>query len=278
MSCKQANCRRATSDRRQSGFALLIVIWALVLLSLILTHVLSVGRSEAQLARNLRLAAEAEPVADGAVQNTIFHLLDPSPRGWPLQGRHHLDLPGGAADVVVENVAGKINPNAADEPLLDAMLILCGASAGEISGIAQAIMTWRAPPAVPGGGVATYRAAGLNYAPPGAPFETNDEIGLVLGMTPALQACLLPHLSVYQDNDTPSLAAADPFVAQALALVARQSGEGSVLAGDATGDPTVTITAAAVGPGGGRFTRQATVRLVPGRLGRPFRVLTWQAL
>jgi general secretion pathway protein K len=265
-------------DGRQSGFALLIVIWALVLLSLILTHVLSAGRSEAQLARNLRLAAEAEPVADGAVQNTIFQLLQPPPRGWPLQGRHHLILPGGAADVVIENVAGKINPNAADEPMLDAILTLCGASATEVGKIAQAIMVWRAPATSPDAGIAVYRAAGLSYAPPGAPFATNDEIGLVVGMTPHLQTCLRPHLSVYQENDAPSVAAADPFVAQALGLVARQSGEASVLATDASGDPVVTITAAAVGPGGGRFTRRATVRLAAGRLGRPFRVLTWQTL
>jgi general secretion pathway protein K len=266
-----------TGDRRQAGFALLIVVWALVLLSLILTHVLSAGRSEAQLARNLRLAAEAEPVADGAVQNTIFHLLDPSPNGWPLQGRHHVILPGGVADVLVENVAGKIDPNAADEPLLTAILTQCGASATEVEGIAQAIMLWRAPATTPDAGVAAYRAAGLSYAPPGAPFETDDEIGLVAGMAPALQTCLRPHLSVYQNNDTPSLAAADAFVAQALELVARQSGEASVVAASQSGDATVTITAAAVGREGGHFTRRATIRLVAGRLGRPFRVLTWQA-
>ena len=267
-----------TLARRQAGFALLIVIWALVLLSLILTHVLSAGRSEAQLARNLRLAAEAEPVADGAVQNTIFHLLTPPPQGWALQGRHHLTLPGGAADVVVENVGGKINPNSADGSLLTAILTLCGASVTEVGRITQAIMLWRAPSNTPDAGVAAYRAAGLNYAPPGAPFETSQEIGLVLGVTPALRACLSPHLSVYQDNNTPSLTAADPFVAQALEQVAREAGEASVLTDEASGDPVVTITAAAVGRGGGRFTRRATIRLAAGRLGRPFRILTWQTL
>jgi general secretion pathway protein K len=276
-----------TRDREQRGFALLIVVWSLVLLSFILAHVLSAGRSEVELARNLRAAAEAEPVADAAVQNTIFHLLDPSPQHWTLQGRHRLTLPGGVADVRIENVAGKINPNTADETLLDAALTLCGVTGNARRGIAQAIMAWRAPPSSndqtgnqtgdqPGG---SYQAAGLDYAPPGAPFETSDEIGLVIGVTPAVRACLLPQISVYQENDTPSLRAADPFVVRALTLVAEQTGADNLLTGDdAAGDTTVTITAAAVGRGGGHFTRRATIRLVSGRRGRPFRVLNWQSL
>jgi general secretion pathway protein K len=267
-----------TGDRQQAGFALLIVVWALVLLSFILAHVLSAGRSEVQLARNLRAAAEAEPVADAAVQNTIFHLLDTSPRHWPLQGRHFLTLPGGAADIVIENVAGKINPNTADEPLLDAALTVCGLSGTQVSQLAQAIMAWRAPASGADSLAAGYQAAGLDYAPPGAPFETSDEIGLVLGMTPALRGCLLPHISVYQENDTPSLSAADSFVVRALTLLAANTGAANVLSDASASDPTVTITAMAVGRAGGRFTRRATIRLVAGRRGRPFRILSWQAL
>jgi general secretion pathway protein K len=265
--------------REQAGFALLIVIWSLVLLSFILAHVLSAGRGEVELARNLRAAMEAEPVADGAVQNTIFHLLDPSPQHWPLQGRHSIILPGGVADVRIEDVAGEINPNTADETLLDAALTLCGVSGNAMVAIAKAIMAWRAP-APPGNPLgAAYQAAGLGYAPPGEPFESSDEIGLVVGMTPALRACITPHISVFQENDTPSLRAADPFVVRALTLVAEQTGAGNLLTGDdASYDPTVTITAAAVGRAGGHFTRRATIRLVSGRRGRPFRVLTWQSL
>ena len=266
-----------THDRKQAGFALLIVLWSLVLLSFILAHVLSAGSSEVELARNLRAAAEAEPVADAAVQNTIFRLLDPSPQHWPLQGLHTITLTGGVARVRIEDVAGKINPNTADDTMLDAALTLCGVSGSAAGHVAQAIMAWRAPASPGDQPDAGYE--GLGYAPPGAPFETNDEIGLVVGMTPALRACLLPHVSVFQEDDTPSRRAADPFVLQALTLVAEQTGADNILTGDeASGDPTVTITAAAIGRGGGRFTRRATIRLVPGRHGRPFRVLSWQSL
>jgi general secretion pathway protein K len=259
---------------REAGFALLIVLWSLVLLSLILAQVLSAGRTEAQLAANLRAAAVAEAVADGAVQDTIFHLLDASSRRWPLQGRHRLMLAAGVAEVTVENIAGKINPNSATEPLLTAALRLCGASTTAAGVITQAILVWRSAPATPDISANAYRAAGLGYAPPDAPFETAEEVGLVLGMTPKLRECLLPHLSVFQENDAPAPAAADPFVKAALTMAAQMTGE--TLASDAgpAGNPTVTITAVATGHGDGRFIRRATVRLGAGT-GRPFRILSW---
>ena len=72
----------------QRGFALLIVLWTLVLLSLILAQLLSAGRSEAQLATKLRDAAVAEAVADGAVQDTLFHLMAQGAQAWPPHGVH----------------------------------------------------------------------------------------------------------------------------------------------------------------------------------------------
>ena len=55
----------------ERGFALLLVLWTLVLLSLIVTGMVSAGRVEAQLASNLRAAAVAEAAADGAVHQGL---------------------------------------------------------------------------------------------------------------------------------------------------------------------------------------------------------------
>ncbi|MDR3535940.1 MAG: hypothetical protein P4L71_05530, partial [Acetobacteraceae bacterium] len=77
---------RLRATAREAGFALLLVLWSLVLLSLILTQLLSAGRSEAQLAGNLRNAAMAEAIADGAVREAVFHLLGGTP-AW-IHGTH----------------------------------------------------------------------------------------------------------------------------------------------------------------------------------------------
>ena len=63
----------------------------------------------------------------------------------------------------------------------------------------------RASPLSRAGGpkLAQYQAAGLPYGPANRPFDSLDELGLVLGMTPTLLARMRPFLSVYQEGDTP---------------------------------------------------------------------------
>ena len=258
--------------RREAGFALLIVLWALVLLSLILTQLLATGRSEAQLAGNLRNQAVAEAVADGAVQAALFHLAGGT-LDW-LNGTHVVRIGRGVAEVSIEDEGGKINPNMASSLLLRAAIGECGVSGDRAAALAEAIRVWRSPPA-PGETVpaTVQRADGVAYAPPGAPIETLDELVLVNGMTPALLACLMPHLSLYEEG-TPTPATQDPFVAKALAAAARM-GEPVSATAVALAPSVVRVTARAV-VSGGRFTRLAVVRLVVGNGGVPFRILGWE--
>jgi general secretion pathway protein K len=254
---------------RQAGFALLIVLWALVLLSLILTQLLSTGRTEAQLAGNLRNQAVAQAVADGAVQEALFHLVSGG-RDW-LNGTHVVRIGRGVAQVSVEDEGGKINPNMASPALLRAAFGLCGLGGDQASALAEAVQLWRSPPE-PGTPAVVQRAAGVVYAAPGAPIETLDELVLVNGMTPALLACLRPHLSLYEDG-TPTPATQDPFVAKAL-TVAAQLGETVSATAVALAPAVVSVTARAEASGG-RFTRHAIARLLIGNAGQPFRILTW---
>jgi general secretion pathway protein K len=257
--------------QREAGFALLIVLWSLVLLALILTQLLSAGRSEVQLASNLRDSAEMEAVADGAIQDAAFHLLAGGAQHWSTRGRHSLHIGRGSAEIGIEDTADKINPNAASPVLLRSLAVLCGAQADAASRLAQAIVAWRDADGATADPAAAYRAAGLNYAPPGLPFETLDELGLVVGMTPALLNCMQPHLSLYQAN-APGPNTADALVARALATAALQGDTtaGGQSDGENLGPQTVVITATAALPQGGRFVRRATMRF-----GDSVRVLTF---
>ncbi len=265
--------------KREGGFALLVVLWSLALLALIGTHVTATGRSEAQLAANLRGAAAAEAAADGALHRTVFHLLDPSPRRWLPDGiPREIALPGGGVAVVrAESEAGKSNPNLAPAGLLQALLLGAGADPRAAASLGAAILDWRTAgqrPRPNGAKEPQYRAAGRDYAPPGRPFESLDELGLVLGMTPELLARLTPFLSVYQTGD-PDLRIAHPAVAQAVADAAR-AGLDADAEPDADAASVVVVTAGAVLPGGARFTRRAHVRLGPGARGRGWQILTWR--
>jgi general secretion pathway protein K len=175
----------------------------------------------------------------------------------------------------IESEQGKVNPNLATPRLLEALLLQLGTDPRMAASLAAAILDWRTAGLRPRPGGAKepqYRAAGRDYAPPGRPFESLEELGLVLGMTPALLARLSPFVSIYQDGE-PDPRLAHPVVLQAMrtALGAEEDRQANT---DAV--PVVTITATALLPGGARFTRQAQVRLGPGGRGRGWQVLTWR--
>jgi general secretion pathway protein K len=238
----------------------------------VVSELLAGGRSDVRIAANLRGAAIAGAAADGALHQAIFRALDPSQQGWPADGApHRIALPGARAVVRIVDQGGLINPNTASDQLLSALLQKVGADARTARALGAAIADWRFPSAEPrafGAKAPQYRAAGRAYGPPGAPFESRDELRLVLGMTPALYARLRSHLSVWWEG-APDPALADPTVARALAAVG---------AGSPGVQPVrvVAITAAATASGGARFVRRAVVRLDPtGRTGL-FRILTWR--
>ncbi len=264
---------------RQRGFALLIVLWSMALLALLLTQVTATGRSETQLADNLRRAIVLQNAADGAVHEAIFHLIDPAPATrWAADGalRRLAPLPGVAAvELRIDDEAGKVNPNTAPAEFLVFLLRAAGATADAAASIALAMDEWRQASGEDlgtGPKAQRYRQAGLSYAPPSARFQALDEIGLVLGMTPKLLAALRPHLTLDSDGVVDPRAA-DPVVLRALELAHVPT--------TATGPPqaptAVTITARVQDAGGGVFVRTAAVALGRDRSGRSFRITAWSA-
>ena len=265
------------AEPHPSGFALLLVLWSLVLLSLLITQLTASGRSEARLALNLRTNAVAEAAADGAIREAVFHVIDASAAHWSANGQpHEIRVPGAYVAVRIESEAGRVNPNTAQPELLSALLHAAGADTRTAGSIAMAIVDWRFPgdqPRQGGAKLPQYRSAGRDYGPPGTPFETLDELGLVLGMTPELLARLTPHLTLYHEGD-PDPASADPVV-----LAALRETLGTLPATSQRFDETtLAITATALGENNSRFVRRAIVRIGTGRgNGSLYEVLSWSA-
>lgn len=86
MSTKRRAGREGIPPR---GFALLIVLWALVLAALIAAQVTALGRRETLIAANLRTADVAAAAADGAVEEAVFRLMRHE-AGWDPDGTRTL--------------------------------------------------------------------------------------------------------------------------------------------------------------------------------------------
>lgn len=260
---------------RPRGFALLIVLWTLVLIALLVSQINAGGRGETQLAGNLRGAARLEAMADGAVNEALFHLLDRSPSGWrPGATVHRLTFAGGSVEVRIGDEAGRVNPSNASNPLLQALLRAVGADTGTAEALAASIVEWRTPYGQADLSLERfdrYRAAGAAFGPSGAPFVSFDELGAVYGMTPDLLARLVPHLTLYTDNDP------DPTTADAAVLAALTALNGGRQPSPGAGNEqlrVVSITASASGAAGTRFTRHAIARLIDGEQ-QDSRIVTW---
>ncbi len=266
------------SWRRSGGFALIIVLWTLVLIAFVILHMTASGRTEIRIADNLVDNAVTGAAADGAIAEAIFNLSSPQPdQRWPLDGAAHLLTIGDSRVLVrLENEAARINPNLASPILLEALLRAVGTDPDAARRLTAAIADWvgTAENSRPQAALlAEYQAAGLDYGPPGSPLETLGELGRVLGMTPALLAKLRPHLTLFGPAE-PDPTAADPVVAAALAQISQQDQGASPVNVEPADVLTVRIIAAALGPGNARVTRTAIVRVGPS-LPQGYVVLAW---
>ncbi|HEX3574473.1 MAG TPA: hypothetical protein VHU42_07725 [Rhodopila sp.] len=240
---------------RQRGFALLIVLWTVGFLALLGTQILAAGRSDTQLADNLKQEAVLEAAADGAVADAMFAIMarhDPGiqPNGSTRQVRI------GQTPVLIRvgNESDRVNLNTASGALLQALITEVGGSPALANSISAAVLDWRTygvDPRPNGAKAPAYRAAGRAYGPPGAPFQSVGELADVLGMTPDLFARLEPHLTVLTDGD-PDLSTHDPVVARALTDAA---GVADITeAPEPTSDQVLRINATAVGSGSARYS------------------------
>ena len=269
---------RGKSDER--GFALLIVLWTMVLLALLSTQITGAGRSELQLAAALRNAAQLQAAADGAIDETIWHMLEGGGAAWqPGAAAYDLHEPGGTVHVTIADDRGKMDVNQVPPQLLAGLFSVLGADNSTATAVSAAIGDWRSQSS-PGDSDSSvppeYRMDGRAWGPPGQEFERLDELLLVRGMTPALYQAALPYLTLDLEQ-APWLQYASPLVLAAIDKAKHASGI-SVEAADVRGPTVLEIQAIATGPGGARFVRNVLLRL-DGTLSGPawkYRILEWE--
>jgi general secretion pathway protein K len=259
---------------RSRGFALVIVLWTLVLLSFVMTHMIAAGRTETHIAANFVANADAETQADGAILETVFRIIDASDAHWNVgDGPHVLRMRQAKASIAIVDESGKVNPNTASTQMLAALMVVCGARQAQAAALAKAMLDWRQSDdgndkAAPERKLAQYRAARLDYGPPSAAFESLDEIGKVIGMTQDLLSRLKPNLSLFQNGD-PEPGTATPAVARALKSLAVPP-----VPPNADVQQTVSVYAQVTTERGGRYLRHAVVRIDP-PTSQTYSILAW---
>ena len=303
----------AMPGRRNRGFALVIVLWAGVLLSVIAASFAFSMRVETRLAGNLVERAQAAAIADAGIRRGILALLaNPRDPRWATDGRlYELPLDDGRMLIRLHSENGKIDLNGAPEGLIQGLLRSLAASgelpdSGRAESIAAAILDWRDPDnRVREGGAEdrNYKGSGLPFGARDGAFLSVAELNLVLGVDADAYARLAPLMTVYSwapqvDPMTaprqvllavPGLDASmvDPF------LAAREASYANPLADDgrsvrlpltllspgarylSRADSRVyTVDAVGEQRGGTRASRRAVIQLT-GDARKPYMIVAW---
>lgn len=275
---------RSRARNHPEGFALLIVLWMLVLIAFIIGYVTSTGRSEIEISTNISANAAASAAADGAVYRAIFALMDSRTDHRPVTDGHTEQMRIGRSVVALRvfNENDWINPNLASAKLLEGLLRAVNMPAETAADLADEITQWvgtartlRSPDEL----AAEYKSAGLGYAPPEAPLEDLEELRRVRGMTATALASMRPHLTLFGGRQ-PNPATTDPVVAAAIRFADRSNptigASGPVFTGVGQDARVVRILAQAQGPG--RATANAAVIVrVTSSSARGYSVLSWRS-
>lgn len=280
--------RRDAPENRDQGFALVLVLWALLLLSVLAGSFLLEARAAKTIANTAVSQLRGRMIADGAINRAILSLLDPRDAvRLPLDGAaREMNFLGARVVLSCESEAGKLDLNTASPQQLISIFQAQGLSNDEAEFIARQIELWRSPPrSSPVEPVlALYTEAGRTYGPRFAPFRSVDELRLVIGITDALQAAVAPFITVWSSSGTVDLSVAKDALLRVLAagndnfasaqLAARQNGNAAGAARVAAVGEAVTIVATA------EFSdmtvrRSASIQ-ISGNREEPYRVLAWQ--
>lgn len=188
--------------RRETGIALIVVLWFLVLLTGIAMSVAGTSRTETQLARNLVQTAAARQLALAGIQRAILELqrLD-FDQVWTADGRfHELRMDNAIIRIGISDEAGKIDINHAPAELLLGLMQATGIDTDTVPALVDALLDWRDGDHLRhlyGAEDEDYRRAGKKYGAKDAPFDHIRELQQVLGMTPASYRKLAPYITVY---------------------------------------------------------------------------------
>jgi len=285
----------------ERGVALVIVLWIIVLLAAIAVGMGQDTRTENLLTRNQLSLAKARALADGAIELAMYeHLRPPSPdKTWfPNGAVHGWEEDGVRYAVSLAWESGRIDVNVAREPLLKGLFMSAGGlPAEDTNRVVDAILDWRDPDdakRLNGAEAADYKAAGRNYVPANANFETIEEVQRVLGLTPEIYAKIADLITVHSrqpgidpngasrgvllsiPNMTPEIV--DAFIAQR--EIARASGQPAPPLPQAVGYVSIGtagfhVNATVRMPDGVTFVREVVVQPT-GNPKRPLQYLAWR--
>ena len=191
------------SLKRESGIALILVLWITTLLTLIASSFIHAMRTDINIVGNSVTRARLDAATSAAVHRALLEIAKPEQfadrwksDGVPQSWQYH-DM---TIQLSILDESGKIDINSGNEALIRGLFRSQGLSDEQAAALSDAVGDWRDPDSLKrprGAEEPEYTAAGLPYKPNNAPFQSIDELRLVVGMTPELFQRIAPQITIY---------------------------------------------------------------------------------
>lgn len=257
-------------DRCQErGFAILVVLWGLVLLSLIATQMASEGREKSVTASNVRVRARLEAAAEAGLEWACFNL---SARDRIHFGKgdslHAMSFENISVKLKISPEDGKVNPNFAEKRLLLSLLTVLGSDekiAEKIAGLIVEHVT----------GIKSMPNSARNTTTQtGMFFSDLSEVAAVIGNSNGVFDLLRPHLSIFA-QEVPVYKYASPIVQQSM----RQAGYANVeTVEDSKTETAMAEISAAMEHKLGALRLEAVFKIDAEGPTSPCRILSWHSV
>lgn len=187
---------------RQKGLALVLVLWVLSLLTIMAGSFALSMRRETSIIAGIKNHAQAMSVAESGVAMVEMMLLNPDQKKrWRTDGSiYQIYSADARVRVRLLSETGKIDINKADEKLLQSLMAHAPIDEEQQTRLVSAILDWRDKDDLVhtnGAEKKEYEEAGLKYQPRNKPFQTIEELQMVLGMNESVFKWIEAFVTVY---------------------------------------------------------------------------------
>ena len=212
--------RQRSHDR---GWALVSVLCVVSMLALLAaaTQELTITSSRAE--RATEDAASIDADFDAGLARALVGVSDQRPETrWRVDGiAQHFAYDGAKMTITVQDEAGRIDLNAADQSMISRLLQSAGLDLDAANALTDKILDWRSTSdlvRLHGATDQEYASRGYPWRPRHGPFQSVDELKLVMDMTPSLFARIRPAITVNSKRPAIDLSVAPKEALQAFYL------------------------------------------------------------
>lgn len=202
---------------RQKGLALVLVLWVLSLLMIMAASFTLTMNREASVVIGIKNNAQALSAAESGIAIAEMMLLNPDQnKRWRTDGSvYQIQYLETLVRIRMLAESGKTDINKADQVQLQSLITQAPVDPEQQTALVSAILDWRDPDDlvnIEGAEKKEYEDANIKYQPRNKPFQSVEELQMVLGMNESILKWIKPIITVYSGSQQVDLSQASKEV------------------------------------------------------------------